>query len=170
MQQIYIDPYKVNYDEIRIGNFMTIQSQDYMPPGVQDEYGFLYNYAKIVRIDKISLDEKSQKLFNDLPASRFLGVRIDSSILVHLGFLEVSEPEGWKHSNFDYFELVKRFSDDYVFIEYTDVYMGVQKGGIEYKVIKPIITNLHEIQNIYFTLTGLELKHPYRFINNKWGL
>jgi len=129
--------------ELRIGNWISIP-----------QYGNSKNIATIVTPDIITA-----KHTESLHSGRFEPIPLTKEWLINFGFKEVICPDTTGEGYVD--EVCYELKTKEVFFSYADDF----SLGISYEkdstMIVPtigIIRNVHQIQNLYFALTGEELE------------
>ncbi len=134
--------------EIRLGNY------------VRDRGG------KVIRIDFIELIQKGvetkfgQRIFIDKkevhPMTEYTAyaevIPLTEKWLLDFGFILYSTGSFCKHLNND---------DSYLVIDLkykNGVWLNINQEGVENSIKLSHIKNVHELQNVYYSLTGIELQ------------
>lgn len=122
----------IKHNELRIGNF------------VQDEHGIVqYVYRLWQGGAELAEDENGGEDLDHTNEEMF-GVPITDDWLENLGFKFNNEADGWFTSE-----------DSEFFIEPWDNNFAIRWDG---SIVGQYISSVHQLQNIYFALTGLELE------------
>ena len=122
-------------EDLRIGNYLQLKELNHV-----NEYGFKYSKVTTIYADRCVLD-------NHYPQQWFKPIELTEEILLKCGF--VNDTGNYLQLNFS--ESCNLYFD----LEHKTIAIGVpyEAGATEF-----MYEYLHQLQNLYFALTGEELK------------